>query len=93
MSSTSKRTWHSTAFPSQRQLGGTTERGRRSGWIPSKEQIRDMMHESTEGGRAICYFCHTGFTMKYMKLARVAGFRTEFVCKDCLCEHNLTAIK
>lgn len=84
---------HDAIFPSEKQLGGTPEKGRKMGWRPTKEQIRNMMHESSEGGRAICYFCVKGFSMKYMKLVRVTAFRAEFACKDCREERNLPEVK
>lgn len=91
---TNKRTWHSTANPSQSQLGGFEQpTGKKRRYIPTKEKIREMAHESTDGGTAYCEYCHTTFAMYYMRLVRMGAFKKGFACVDCVKANNLDKVK
>ena len=53
-------------------------------YIPSKEKIRKMAHESNAGGRFFCPNCHTGFSATYGTFGKISNFsEPTFYCKDC----------
>jgi hypothetical protein len=45
--------------------------------------LREIAHQRTDGGTAICFVCHTQFAMYYIRRCRVSSFRIEHVCCDC----------
>jgi len=68
-----------------------SEAGRRIFLTP--EKIRQMAHDSKDGGRAMCEICHESFAMYYIRLAKIKMFQTGHVCLDCQREHKFQLIK
>jgi hypothetical protein len=80
--------WHSvtSTLPEMPTSGG------KRGYIPDKDKVRQMMHESCEGGTATCFKCHTRFCMSYIRLVKSGPFSTDHACVDCKKQHNLQGV-
>lgn len=53
-------------------------------YIPSPEKIRQMAHESSEGGRFVCPKCNVGFSLTYGTFGKFGSFgEATYYCKDC----------
>jgi aldehyde:ferredoxin oxidoreductase len=68
-----------------------TPNGKR-GYVPSRDKIRQMMHESVEGGTATCFKCHVRFCMSYMRLVRSGTFSQNHACVDCVKQYQLQKV-
>ena len=85
----SKPAWHSTANPSQGQLGGSMEQGSGRRYIITPEKRRELASKSTEGGVAYCEKCRTRFSLGYMRYVKVSAFAEGYCCVDCVKQYRL----
>lgn len=51
--------------------------------------IRNIMMQSSEGGRGQCFFCHCWFSARYIRQVKIDSWHIESACKDCMRSRGL----
>jgi hypothetical protein len=59
---------------------------------PNMAMLRNIYTASTEGGTAVCEYCHTRYCAAFIRMCYVTTFRQGMVCNDCRKRFSLRVV-